>query len=746
MKYTPFKTLHIASGLTLIVLVSMVCAFLLWYQRILPPKFKLGTRSPIKLVTNDERTVLDLEATETEKLKAKRKAISHFLENPPLERNDLANDASLNQLLSLIDKLDSFFAFRTQKLNSHIISNDSKALLLVLTDDELTDFWKTISQATPNNNRLSGPFYELKRNIWSIEELKVEMQDLRLAWKQAGNEYSRELKEVILRANKPIISQAEWKQIKSSLLPSAKIILQFGFLGTIEPNSIKAILSQQYPGQKLTDEQLKFIKTVYESSMKANLKIHLDDLNQIEEKAMSEVEPTWRTLPAKTTVLEPGQLITKNKYAIIEQLNMNRREPNRTVFQDAFWMTLLVTFSFWLYVKLEKFQLSLRQVFLLSFLMILASAFVGLFAYEKPAALPLAAVAMITALFFKPAVGFSAGTLFGILCSQALGIDALTLVPSFVGVIVGTILSQKAKNRADLAQAGIWLGLAQVVAYMAVALISDSIPFTTGELIIQGVSGLITALIVSSGMPYLESLFSVITRFRLLELSDPNQPLLQKLHDEAPGTYEHTLVVADLAQDAAKKIEADYELVRVGILYHDVGKLYNPQIFIENQFGGHNPHETMSPIESAKAIIAHVPEGIEMARKNRLPEPICVFIPAHQGTSRAGHFFLKACQENPGLKDDMPYRYPGPKPSSRETGVAMLADTVEATIRSLKTDDKELVKETINNLIDSRVKDNQLSDSGLTKYDLERIARSFYESWKNKNHERVRYISDLKKC
>ncbi len=713
MKITQNNKLNIIAGTCIIIAVSAICAFLLWYQCILPPAFKLGERSPIKLVSIEEKTILDLESTEEEREKAKNEAINKFLEKPNLTRNDNQNAQSLSSLNNFLQELEDFFAFREKHYS---------ALQLSLLPEEK---WQIEAQQA---------YTELEHKFKTKSAVKQEIEKIK-----NKKEFSAKLKNFIVKNHFYNFSYSSWKKLKNQILPLSKNILDYGYLGTIEINSLKKISSLSQPEEAL------FLKMLLEENLKPNLKIQLENLDLIEKNIALNIEPVWRTLPANSVILKPGELITRDKFAIIEQLNLNQAEPNWKVFQEGFWMTLLVTISFWLYVKLEKFQLGFRQVLLLCFLMIVASAFVGFFAYKKPTTLPLAAVAIITGLFFKPTVGFSAGTLFGILCLQALGINATLALPAFVGVIVGTFLSQKAKNRADLARAGLWLGFSQIMAFLIIALLSQGIPFSVSEIILQGLSGLITALIVSSFMPYLESLFGVITRFRLLELSDSNQPLLQKLHDEAPGTYEHTLVVADLAQDAAKKIEADYELVRVGILYHDIGKLYDPQIFIENQFGGENPHEKMTPKESAQAIIAHVPEGVSLAQKYGLPEPIIYFIPAHQGTSRAGHFFLKACQQNPALKDDIGFRYPGPKPNSKETGIAMLADTVEATIRSLKTSDTNLVKETIQNLIEARIQDGQISDSTLTKEELHKIAESFLESWKNKNHERVRYISDLKK-
>lgn len=738
---TASKLWKTTRGLTLLVLVSAICAVLLWYQRILPHTFQVGQASPSTLYSSEERTILDIKATEQEEQRVKRQALEEFLKEPKLVRDESQNIESISELRQLVVKLDHYFSFVEDKKPYFLLSERLTRLMILMPRAQL-ELLLNGDESAQQIDASYRPFLtEVTKSRHSLGKIKNNINKLRQELHNGMTEHLPFNME-IWNSGLYNISKERWYQIKPYLEPPAKKILAFGYLGYLDSISLKEALDEL---NYLPPSQINLIKTVLSASLKPNIKVEVQTLNEIEDRALMEVKPVWMTVPSHSVIVEKGEKISPQKLAIIEQLGLNHKKIDFNVFGEAFWMTFIVMLSFSLFVRFERFQLSMRKMLLLSFLVIGASAFVGLFVHQTPAAIPLAAVAMTTGLFFKPSVGFSAEILFGILCLQALNIPPTFLIPAFVGAIFATILGQKAKNRADLTYAGLWLAVVQMLAYCFVSLVLKLVDFTTADLIVQGLNGLTTGLLVSSGMPFLEYIFAVVTRFRLLELSDPNQFLLKRLHDEAPGTYEHTLVVADLAQDAAKKIEADYELVRVGILYHDIGKLHAPQVFIENQFGGPNPHDHMTPKESAKAIIKHVTEGIEMARKNRLPEPICNFIPAHQGNSRAGHFFLKASQLDPELKDDSDFRYPGPKPNSKETGIAMLADTVEATIRSLRTDDKNLVKETIKNLIDARVQDNQLADSTLTKNELEKIAESFYESWKNKNHERIRYISDLKK-
>jgi putative nucleotidyltransferase with HDIG domain len=733
---------RLARNIACIFVASLLCTFALWYQSIMPTAFNLGQKSPVTLLSKQAHTVLDIEATEEEKHFARIEALNSFLSNPTIIRDSTANALSISNIEIFIQSVDHYYELVNQFQDIALLSKTNFGYLLLTDDASIDELFKGDVKKIKDNPLLKPSIDEIEKKGLVLKDLESVLKRVRkkLYIKPSSSDSFRET--MVEAGLYKESSLADWLFIKPFLIPLSKEILDYGYMGYIDETTINKALSKHINFSK---DQFTILEKILKNNLRPNLVFDSQSINELEEKKLLEVQPVWKSIPAQTVIVRKGELLTKNKIATIEQLSLNQRKIDWPLFREAFWMTFLVSIAFYLFVRLEKFQLSFRQMLLLSSVFVGASAFIGIVGYKEPATIPLAAVAMITCLFFKPSVGLSAGILFGILCIQALKINPLTLVPSFIGVIVGTVLAQKAQNRADLAYAGVWLAISQMLGFIFVGLISHDIPLSWYNLFIQGFSGLMTAFLVSSGMPYLESLFGVVTSFRLLELSDPNQPLLKRLHDEAPGTYEHTLVVADLAQNAAMKIGADDELVRVGILYHDVGKLYRPTMFIENQFGGENPHDTLSPLESAKAIVAHVPEGIELAKKYKIPEPLIQFIPAHQGTARAGHFFLKAAQMDHGLKSDIDFRYPGPKPTSKETAIAMLADTVEATIRSMKTGDKELVKETINNLIQARISDNQLTESTLTTEELTQIANSFYESWKNKNHERLKYITDLKK-
>jgi putative nucleotidyltransferase with HDIG domain len=270
--------------------------------------------------------------------------------------------------------------------------------------------------------------------------------------------------------------------------------------------------------------------------------------------------------------------------------------------------------------------------------------------------------------------------------------------------------------------------------------------YETGILVNAGyaaLNGIFTVILCLGSLPFWEVFFGVITNIKLLDLTNPTNPLLRKLTIEAPGTYQHSLVVANLAETAAYDIGADPNLARVGGYYHDIGKTKYPQYFAENQLGGHNPHDTMDPYESAKVIINHVRYGLELADEYRLPQAIKAFIEQHHGTTLVQYFYCKAKDAAPeGEKvNEADFRYPFVIPQSKETAVLMLADTVEAAVRSMIKSMKNFdeMEAAIRRLIRTKLDDGQLLDSQLSIKDLDTIAKSFARVLQGMYHERIPY-------
>ena len=661
----------------LMLLVASLCSVLLWYKRIFPHKYRLGEKSIETVLTTKERRVIDERATDEKLENARKDILRKFLEKPSFIRDDSKNTLSIERLSFSIEKLDG------------IIERE-----------------EGLRRSVNNRNRRKEREIILKMNNidWS---------------KYMG------------------IPKSDWRKIKPLLFSTAKDLLSNGYLGNVHFQSIKNINSLS----DLSSKQILLLKQVLADSLVANTKIDLSKFEDFERLELEKIEPVYKNLPAKSVIVKKGEYINYEKYSLLKQLELNgRKNIDVAKMKEAFLFTVLILMFFMIFAKVDRLSMNYRQASFLATILIIASAFVGLFAYNKPAFLPFSGITLMISLFFNTTVGLTVGFLFCGLTLIATAIDPLLLtIPAIASILAASMISRKARNRADLAIGGIYLAASQMLVFTLVALASPYIHISAKNILLHGLAGLVMVFVVSNLMPLFESVFSIINRFRLRELSDPEQELLQKLKQLAPGTYEHTLVVADLAEEAAKKISIDHDLVKVGVLYHDIGKTYKPGIFVENQFDGINPHDKMTSLESARAIIQHVPRGIDIARKYKLPEPILNFIPTHQGTSRTEYFYKKAIELDPSLKDDRAFRYPGPRPDTRETALVMLADSVEACIRSEKTTDKERVKAIIEKMVKIKIDDGQLVDCLLTEKELKDIKESFFKSWENKNHERIRY-------
>ena len=319
---------------------------------------------------------------------------------------------------------------------------------------------------------------------------------------------------------------------------------------------------------------------------------------------------------------------------------------------------------------------------------------------------------------------------------------------TFICSIIVSILGGRIRNRAQSLQIAILVPLGAFLSQSL--LLTNNIQqakdfefthsITSKEIFSNSLLLLFLMLGTIIMMPIFESVFGLTTKSRLLELADQEKPLLRKLSIEAPGTFEHTLLICSLAEEAARMIGADIDLIKTGALYHDIGKLHAPNWFIENQEGSINPHDTLDdPYQSAKILQNHVDQGLIYAEKYRLPKPIANFIPEHQGTLKMGYFFHKA-KEKCASTSEREFRYKGPIPQTKETAILMLADGCEAALRALdiNANDSEAIK-TISKIISSRDDDGQLSNSNLSKAEFFLIKRAFLNVWKRIRHRRIKY-------
>jgi putative nucleotidyltransferase with HDIG domain len=336
---------------------------------------------------------------------------------------------------------------------------------------------------------------------------------------------------------------------------------------------------------------------------------------------------------------------------------------------------------------------------------------------------------------------FAAVTLSILLDGQWPLRESYVLFFGLVGGVAGAVGIRVVRRRRHLyVTIGVVAG-AGILATIAVGLVQGWTTSTIiGSCLLDLVIALASAALAMIVMPVAESATRITTDLTLLELSDLGRPLLRRLALEAPGTWAHSLAMASLCESACNIIGANGLLARVGCYYHDIGKLANPGHFMENQGGGPNPHDQLSPRESAKIIQSHVADGLALAEAAALPEVVKAFIPEHHGTTYITYFLSRARGNEPdGRVDPADFRYPGPRPQSAETAVAMLADSAEAAVRVLTNPTPEAVRNAIEHLVQQKVGSGQLDDAQLTLKDLDRIKREFARVMSGTYHKRIGY-------
>ena len=309
----------------------------------------------------------------------------------------------------------------------------------------------------------------------------------------------------------------------------------------------------------------------------------------------------------------------------------------------------------------------------------------------------------------------------------------------FIAIAFAAQIVSKITTRSGIIAAGVQLSVLKVVIYLLFSYFSEIGSFTTA--ITSGailLSGLISGMLTIAFLPYFEKTFNILTIFKLLELGDLSHPLLKKISVEAPGTFQHSVMVATLSENAATSIGANAVFCRVASYYHDLGKTKRPKFYVENQQNGENPHNKISPFMSTLIITSHTKDGAEMAKEYQIPKEIRDIMYEHQGTTFLAYFYNAAKKIDPNVEKEE-FRYSGPKPKTKESAIIMLADSIEAAIRSLDEKSPMAMENMIRKIINGKIEDNQLSEADLTFKEVEIIIKTFVKTLVSIHHVRIKY-------
>ncbi len=354
---------------------------------------------------------------------------------------------------------------------------------------------------------------------------------------------------------------------------------------------------------------------------------------------------------------------------------------------------------------------------------------------------PVATVAMLITMLLDAKVGFIVNVAVALLVALIADSNLTVLFMCIIGGLVGSLITTVSYQRRDLFISGLLVGGSNALVIICMGLIAGGEVLPVIRESLWGIlNGGFTAIFTIGTLPAWENLFGIITPLKLLELSNPNQPLLKDLLMEAPGTYHHSVIVGNLAEHAAQRVNANPLLARVGAYYHDIGKIRRPYFFTENQIATDNPHEKITPSLSTLIITSHVKDGADMAKKHKIPGVVIDIIKQHHGDSVVSYFYHKAKQgENSDNITMDSFRYEGPKPQTKEAAIVMLADSVEAAVRSMQDHSPGKIEGMIRKILKDKLESAQLDECDLTLRDLDIIAGAFLDILGGIFHQRIEY-------
>lgn len=503
------------------------------------------------------------------------------------------------------------------------------------------------------------------------------------------------------------------------------------------------------------------IAKIFYSFVKPNLIFNDKETNNLIEREKSKILRTAGVVRENEKIISRHEIITPEKYLKLESLRRAQEERGigtgqvlRDLGRFILISSILAIFWIYLYMYRKKIYFDNKLLSLITALLMFEILLTFLITrmkagYEANYLILIPAFSMLMTIIFDSRVAFWATAAISLIIGSITGYSYDITAASFVAGTVSIYSVRSIGNRMQIFRSFIFIFVAYAFVVLSFSLQkqeSINVVFTKLSFVIG--NALLSPVLTYGLLVFFEKIFGIMTEITLLELSDFNHSLLRELSVRAPGTFHHSIAVATLAEAAAKAIGANSVLARVGAYYHDVGKILNPEFFVENQMESDKLHSSITPEQSVQIIISHVEEGQKIARKYGLPSEIIKFIPMHHGTTLVAYFYGKALKRRELRNieiEESNFRYKGPKPDSKETGIVMLADSVEAAVRSLDEKTPENIEKTAEAIFENRIEDGQLDESNLTFKDIEEIKKTFVQMLVNLYHPRVKYPEQEKR-
>ncbi|CUO15884.1 MAG: HD family phosphohydrolase [Clostridium saudiense] len=510
----------------------------------------------------------------------------------------------------------------------------------------------------------------------------------------------------------------------------------------------KTIVDDYLSSQELESNIEVILREMCESQIKANYFFDQSKTDEAVKEALKSVSKVM--IKKNQTIVKEGEPITQQQINILAELGLVGEDLSKDYIYTYIILAFFVLFVLgmqYMYLKKEKKEILIdtKLVFLILLLNLLSVISARVFTFVSLFIIPIACAPILMTVFLDSKISIVINSLNLLFVAVIVGFDPQVILIGIVSTIVSSTTLKKVSQRNDILYSTVYVAAAVAVVILSSGiLLSNNIKQILLDVILAVFGAFISGILAMGLLPFLESSFSLVTNMKLLELSNPNNPLLKRLLMEAPGTYHHSVMVANLAEVAAEEVGANPMLVRVGAYYHDVGKIKRPFFFGENQLGGTNPHDKISPTLSTTIIISHVKDGLELAKEYDIPKVVSDMIVQHHGTTLVKYFYytLKNSSENPDEIREEDFRYPGPKPQSKEAAIIMMADSVEAAVRSIQEPTLEKIEDMVNNIVKDKMNSNQLNECDLTFRELEVIKACFLRVLKGIYHHRIEYPTE----
>ena len=509
----------------------------------------------------------------------------------------------------------------------------------------------------------------------------------------------------------------------------------------------QGIIAQAFNNSNFSKDIREIGMSIANAEVRPNSIYDKEKTEALREEARKSVKPVM--IKKDQIIVKEGEPITFEQKALLESLGLLDNTSN---FEWSLYLSLaglvcLVILLQWFYLykyHLEIFN-DVKKLIMINSLGIIAILLARILGIISLFVIPLACVPMLMTILINDEVSIAFNILNCILISVAVKFNLEITILAVLNSIAGVMLLKKMQQRNDILYSSIYIAMINLVLYLSMGfLLSNSIIDVFKKAGMVCLASLISGVLTIGFLPFFESIFDIVTTVKLLELSNPNHPLLKRLLLEAPGTYHHSVLVANLSEVAAEAVGANPVLARVSSYYHDIGKIKRPYFFKENQLGNDNPHDKITPNLSTLIIISHVKDGLEFAKEFKIPTVIQDVIQQHHATSLVKYFYvtMKNSSDNPDEIKEEDFRYQGPNPESKEAAIIMLSDAVEAAVRSIPNPTKGKIEEMVNNIIKGRLNEGQLDNCDLTLKDLEKIRKSFLKVLSGIYHERIEYPLD----